>query len=65
MQRGEQLDVVNGKQTTLNKHNGMASIQIATTSQHYSNNPHKNLQGKILKCNSNIYFHKQSVNGKL
>jgi hypothetical protein len=39
-----------------NKHNGMASIQIAVISQHYSNNPYKNLQRKILNCNCNIYF---------
>jgi len=86
MQRGEQTDVVFGKQTTLtsvltqqdcvvlewnkcglfsNKHNGTASIQIAIASQHYSNNQYKNLQRKIIKCNSNIYFNKHCVNGKL
>ena len=37
-----------------NKHNGMASIKIAVPSQYFSIIQYKNLNTKVLDCNSNI-----------
>jgi hypothetical protein len=43
-----------------NKHNGIAFI--AMKSQYYSISRYKNIKRRIIKCNSDMYFDKQSVN---
>ena len=40
----------------------MAYMNTAVNSQYFYNSRLKNLKRKILKCNSSIYFNKQTLN---